>query len=465
MIFNTRRSLMWQLGLGLIAAQAVGWLLVWLLVLRDASSQDVLRDVLIGIAASLILTLCALGFIAWGVNHSVKQLSEGAERYAEGDLRHRIDTRAGAELSDLAESFNQMAARLGDQIELLTAQQSQQRIIHQSMSTAMVALDADQRVLSINRAGERLLGLDEDVIKGRSLRDVLQEPELNRFVGQVMNADKPASAEFALLSGAAPAVHVVGEPLRNGENESLGLLLLINDITRMKRLEAMRSDFAANVSHELRTPITNIKGYVETLLDVGVGDANQTSKFLGVIQRNTERLASIIEDLLSLSRLEQPDTQSSLERTDTLMIDIVNAATAQFEPACSDKHMSVAIDVPPGLSASVNAQLIEQALANLLSNAIKYSPKDTTVTIRASRPAPDEVEIAVIDQGPGIAREHLPRLFERFYRVDRARSREMGGTGLGLAIVKHIAQVHGGRVDVQSELGKGSTFRIILPSA
>jgi two-component system phosphate regulon sensor histidine kinase PhoR len=233
----------------------------------------------------------------------------------------------------------------------------------------------------------------------------------------------------------------------------------------MKRLEAMRSDFAANVSHELRTPITNIKGYVETLLDVGVGDKAQTAKFLGVIQRNTERLANIIEDLLSLSRLEQPGTHASLERTETPVLDVVKSAAAQFDPARVEKHMRFGIEVPSTLNANINGQLIEQALGNLLSNAIKYSPNNTVVTIRAAGRDSDEFEIAVIDQGPGIAREHLPRLFERFYRVDRARSREMGGTGLGLAIVKHIAHVHGGRVEVESEPGKGSTFRIILPIA
>lgn len=360
--------------------------------------------------------------------------------------------------------------RLRDELHLLQARQSEQRIIQQSMSTGMIALDSEQRVLSINRAAEQLLGVRESSAMGKPLRESLHEPELNRFINQAMGAAAQSSAEFQLLGRSGATVHAMGEPLRNGENKPVGLLVLLNDVTRMKKLEAMRSDFAANVSHELRTPITNIMGYVETLRDVGVDDREQTRKFLDIVHRNTERLAFIVEDLLSLARLERPEARENLARELTPVRPIIDATIAQFEAASAEKNIRIEVDVPPPMSASspalqamMDGQLIEQALGNLLSNAIKYSPANTTVKIRA-RLVSGEIELAVIDQGPGIAREHLPRLFERFYRVDRARSREMGGTGLGLAIVKHIALVHGGRVEVESEIGKGSTFRIMLPT-
>jgi two-component system phosphate regulon sensor histidine kinase PhoR len=243
------------------------------------------------------------------------------------------------------------------------------------------------------------------------------------------------------------------------------LLLLLNDVTRLRQLEARRSDFAANVSHELRTPITNIKGYVETLLEVGVGDAEQTDKFLAVIHRNTERLAFIIEDLLALARLEQPDAKSTLQRQAVTVQHLVDSVLAHVEQQIAERHIRIDTNIPNDLLANLNPQLIEQALGNLLSNAIKYSPPRTPVMIAATQSSDGDLELSVTDRGPGIAREHLPRLFERFYRVDRARSREMGGTGLGLAIVKHIAHVHGGRVEVESNLGKGSTFRIVIPDS
>jgi len=353
--------------------------------------------------------------------------------------------------------------RLRDELQLLQARQSEQRIIQQSMSTGMIALDDEQRVLSINRAAEQLLGVRESIAMGKPLRESLHEPELNRFINQALGAANQSSAEFQLLGKSGATVHAMGEPLRNGKNEPVGLLVLLNDVTRMKKLEAMRSDFAANVSHELRTPITNIMGYVETLRDVGTDDREQTRKFLDIVHRNTERLAFIVEDLLSLARLERPEARENLARELTPVRQIIEATISQFEAASVEKHIRIEVDAPATLQAMVDAQFIEQALGNLLSNAINYSPANTTVKIRA-RYVAGEIELAVIDQGPGIAREHLPRLFERFYRVDRARSREMGGTGLGLAIVKHIALVHGGRVEVESELGRGSTFRIILPT-
>jgi len=355
--------------------------------------------------------------------------------------------------------------RLRDELQLLQARQSEQRIIQQSMSTGMIALDDEQRVLSINRAAEQLLGVRESIAMGKPLRESLHEPELNRFINQALGAANQSSAEFQLLGKSSATVHAMGEPLRNGENKPVGLLVLLSDVTRLKKLEAMRSDFAANVSHELRTPITNIMGYVETLRDVGMDDREQTRKFLDIVHRNTERLAFIVEDLLSLARLERPEARENLARELTPVRPIIEATIAQFEAARAEKNIRIEVDAlaPPSLQAMVDAQFIEQALGNLLSNAIKYSPANTTVKIRA-RLVSGEIELAVIDQGPGIAREHLPRLFERFYRVDRARSREMGGTGLGLAIVKHIALVHGGRVEVESEQGKGSTFRLVLPS-
>lgn len=430
----------------------------------DAQSARLVRVVGIAGAVTLMLTFALILLVSRQLSVTVSGLAQGAARFAAGDLHHRIERPPSNELAALADALNHMAEQLSEQIDMLRAQRNEQQAIHQSMSSGMIALDLNQRVLSVNRAAERLLGVNGAVARGRLLQELVREPELNRFVSSAMDGKPGMIHEFRLKAGSGATVQAVSQPLRNARDKAVGVLVLINDLTQIRRLESIRSDFAANVSHELRTPITNIKGYVETMLDVGVQNQQQAGQFLAVIKRNTDRLSLIVEDLLALARLEQPGTKASLERQPIRAARLIDSVAAQFEQAAREKRISIKIDVPAELTIHVNAQLVEQAVGNLLSNAIKYSPPETNVWISAGPSNESQAEIVVADEGPGVAPEHLPRLFERFYRVDRARSREMGGTGLGLAIVKHIALVHGGRVEVESEVGRGSKFRLILPS-
>jgi two-component system phosphate regulon sensor histidine kinase PhoR len=226
----------------------------------------------------------------------------------------------------------------------------------------------------------------------------------------------------------------------------------------------MRSEFAANVSHELRTPITNIKGYVETLLQVDLEDAARRRKFLEIIHRNTVRLSGIVEDILTLAFLEEPGSRQTLEFSPASVREMVNEVVDALGSAAAMKSITITVKVPDALTIDANHSLLEQALANLVSNAIRYSGEGTAVRIECTEEG-DQVRISVHDQGPGIASRHLPRLFERFYRVDQARARAQGGTGLGLSIVKHIATIHGGGVDVTSQVGSGSSFSLLLPRA
>jgi two-component system phosphate regulon sensor histidine kinase PhoR len=236
----------------------------------------------------------------------------------------------------------------------------------------------------------------------------------------------------------------------------------------MKRLENVRRDFVANVSHELKTPIASIKGFVETLLDGAADDPADRRRFLDIVARQADRLESIIEDLLSLSRIEQSEEAGNLPREPVPIAELLAAVTADCLPRAADRSIRLELSCPDSLVAEVNAPLLEQAVINLVDNAIKYSEPGRTVRLSADEePAAaggPAVRIMVEDEGCGIDGEHLPRLFERFYRVDEARSRKLGGTGLGLSIVKHIVQAHDGTVAVQSEPGKGSTFTIRLPT-
>jgi two-component system phosphate regulon sensor histidine kinase PhoR len=251
-------------------------------------------------------------------------------------------------------------------------------------------------------------------------------------------------------------------PLRSSGDRTIGAVVVLHDVTQLRRLETMRRDFVANVSHELKTPITSIKGFTETLMAGASETREDRDRFISIIAKQSERLEAIIEDLLVLSRIEH-DTESNdvsfaAGRVDRLLQKAVQACLKR----AAEARIKLTLDCENPIEVEMNAQLLEQAILNLIDNAIKYSEPDTEVVVGAECNE-DEIILRVTDQGPGIAARHLPRIFERFYRVDKSRSRNLGGTGLGLAIVKRIAIAHGGRVDVRSEVGQGSVFSIHLP--
>jgi len=239
-------------------------------------------------------------------------------------------------------------------------------------------------------------------------------------------------------------------------------VIVLNDVTRLQRLEAVRRDFVANVSHELKTPITSIKGFIETLRDGAIRKPGDAEKFLEIVAKQADRMDSIIEDLLLLSRVERDVREEMVVLENAPVRAVILEAVQVCEPKAHDKDIRIAVNCPEGITARINAALLEQAIINLVDNAVKYSEPGCPVSIDAEELS-NEVVVRVADKGCGIEAEHLPRIFERFYRVDKARSRKLGGTGLGLSIVKHIVQAHGGTITVESTLGAGSTFSIHLP--
>jgi two-component system phosphate regulon sensor histidine kinase PhoR len=325
-----------------------------------------------------------------------------------------------------------------------------------------VAVDSQERLISINRAGGTMLGVTSEAARGRAIQEVVRNPGMQAFVSRVLSEAGPVEGDVTLVDPSGERfLQVHGAVLRDAQGSRIGAVIVLNDVTRLRRLENLRREFVANVSHELKTPITSIKGYVETLLDGALKNPQESEKFLGVVARHADRLNSIIEDLLLLSRIEQDAEKSTLETEDARLRDVFAEAADACAARSIEKGIRIDIDCPDDMAVPLNVPLMRQAVVNLIDNAVKYSEPGTTVRIEGSRVG-DEVVISVCDRGCGIDKEHLARLGERFYRVDTARSRQQGGTGLGLAIVKHIAQAHGGRLSVESAPGQGSVFRIHL---
>lgn len=429
----------------------------------DRTQQTVIGQV-IGIALAVALGAALVSWwIARRITLPLEEMRAGAQRFADGELNRRLPLYRSAELAGLAEAMNRMAAQLDERIRTVVSQRNEQEAVLASMIEGVLAVDLDEKILRINQAAATLLDLSPEAAVGRRIQEVLRKPDLQTFVTEALRSKQPLEAEMRLvIRGDERFLQAHGAPLRDASGKEIGVLVVLNDITRLLRLENIRRDFVANVSHELKTPITAIKGSVETLLGGAIEETDSTPRFLEIIARQADRLNAIIEDLLALSRIEQEEEKAGIHLAPVAVCDVIQSALLSCQVRALDKQVRLAVDCSGELQCSANAPLLEQALINLIDNAVTYSSKGGEVRIVAHAVA-NGLEINVRDFGCGIAREHLPRLFERFYRVDKGRSRKQGGTGLGLAIVKHIVQAHGGQVRVDSSPGEGSTFTIALP--
>jgi two-component system phosphate regulon sensor histidine kinase PhoR len=431
-------------------------------VVDDAVRSFVLQIVIGGLAAAA--AAAGLGYwLARRLARPLELLRTGAERFARGELTHKLPTSDTIEIATLAETLNQMAAALDERIRALVRQRNEADAVLASMVEGVIAVDSHERILSMNQVCRRLLALDPARAQGRALPEVVRNPQLQQLVGEVLGTGEPAREEIALQQPQPRFLDAQGSALRDAAGRQIGVLVVLHDVTQLRKLESVRRDFVANVSHELRTPITSIKGFVETLLDGALAQPDDARRFLEIVAVQTDRLGAIIEDLLMLSRIEQEAEKAEIALEPGRIRPVMDAAAAVCQIKAQEKQIRLEVDCDDALQATINPPLLEQALVNLIDNAVKYSAAGQTVRL-AAEAADDEVQIHVRDCGCGIPREHLPRIFERFYRVDKARSRKLGGTGLGLAIVKHIAQSHGGRATVESALGQGSTFTLHLPA-
>ena len=342
-----------------------------------------------------------------------------------------------------------------------TDAKAQQQILFNSMLEGLLLLDRNRRIYLANRAFKNLFGLKTE-LRGKTIMEALRIHELAALVERVEGDGQVLDYELKLPELSECWLQVNAAAISNSAGEREGTILVFHDLTRLKQLERTREEFVANVSHELRTPLSLIKGYVETLLEGAKDNPEVATKFLQTIERNAQRLDLLIQDLLAISALESGRIQLDLQPVN--LCPLADKVLADFKKTADAKGVRLVNDLPD-LTATADANRLEQVLANLVDNAVKYGRAEGSVTLGGKRADDGKVEVFVQDDGPGIPAESLDRVFERFYRVDKARSREQGGTGLGLSIVKHIVQSHGGKVWVKSEPGKGATFCFTLPLA
>ena len=422
-----------------------------------------LKIVLAGLILALVAAL--LGFLVF---HRIRQpfeaMKRGAESLAKGDFRQKLGSSEWGEMDSLAQTMNQMAAELQHRINLITAQRNELEAVLSSMVEGVIAVDMEERILSMNEAAGEIFGCNPLQARGRMIQEIIRNTDLQKFVSQALRAGDGAVEKDLVVytRDGERTLNCVATALRDAESRDKGILVVLNDVTRLRKLENVRRDFVANVSHEIKTPITAIKGFVETLRDGASKNPEDADRFLQIVQKHVDRLETIVEDLLSLSRIEGEEERGEIHLEEHSIKEILQSALQVCQGKADPKQIILTLSCDEQVKARVNPPLMEHAILNLLDNAIKYSEAGKEVRVEVTE-GEKEILIHVQDQGCGIDRAYLDRLFERFYRVDKARSRKLGGTGLGLAIVKHIMQAHAGRVSVKSHPGAGSTFTLHLP--
>jgi two-component system, OmpR family, phosphate regulon sensor histidine kinase PhoR len=413
---------------------------------------------LIGALIALVLGLV----VSRQITAPLSQITLEIEHLAHGDTINTIHTNARDEVGALARSFNKLAGVIQQQLKDLDQDRMQLQAILGGMVEGVLAVDEDECILHLNRAAGRVLNLNPQQCIGKRTWEMVRIPPLVEKIKEVLESGCDEEAELNLMLGDTERrLHLAVSPLHDAEGQLTGAVVVIHDMTKLRQLEEIRRDFVANVSHELKTPLTAIRGLVETLIEDPAMDQVTHARFLIRIQLQADRLSKLVTDLLSLSRIE-----SQADEMERRLIDLRQPAQEVFKrmlPQAEAKHIHLACALPQQPAQTwADHESISEAISNLLDNAIKYTPEHGQVELALTA---DErtITITVADNGIGIDHQHHERLFERFYRVDKARSRELGGTGLGLSIVKHIALSHDGTVSLTSQPGKGSTFRITIP--
>lgn len=470
----------------------------------ENQTKSIQKNIFVALLITIIAAAGASLIATRRITRPIEEMRSGANNFAIGNLITLLPLPDSEELFQLALTMNFMAKSLDEKIKTLEDRTMELEAIHSSMKEGILAVDPDENIITANHAAAVIFGQSSDIIKGLNIYEISRHYELQKFIRKALSNPEPVEDEIVISGSDDNIYNIHSTALCNSSGLRLGTLIIFHDITRIRKLETMHKDFSANVSHELKTPLTSIKGFVETLenlvreqqiyqnnIDHGEennGENNnkdfkneQAIKFIKIIQKNVDRLIALINDLLALSRVEREEGSTiTLKPHD--ITQIIDRAIDVCMPISVLRNITIEYgsknDTKSNIiKALIDPILMEQAIVNLLDNAIKYSPQGDKVVVTCEEDMPQtelensanlrknkSIVVSITDYGAGIGKEHLARIFNRFYRVDKSRSRDMGGTGLGLAIVKHIVRYHKGEIYVTSAQGKGSTFKITLPS-
>jgi len=446
---------------GDLHAKPVVRLAMPLTAVRDASAE--LRRILVAAFVLSVLLVWLLSHeLSGALTEPVRRLVHVARRAGRGDLEARVEGIATGDLRELAEVFNDTLARLAELIALTQKQGRHYAAMLEQMTDAVVVVDREQRIQFVNRAFSALFDVDTEGAAGRHLNELVLNYEFTNLLGRAVQQGIPQRHEIRILHPQTRILVAVAASLISDDNETLGAVGLLHDITDLRKADQVRRDFVSNASHELRTPAAGIRALAEALETGAIQDPEKGPQFVHRIIETAERLTNILDDMLTLTRVERGRELLHPQWTD--VGGAFAEAIRQIQPAATARSVALASDLFEGDSAYVDPAALQTVLINLLDNAVKYTPAAGEVTL-TGRKVPGGYEIAVADTGIGIPSEDLDRIFERFYRVDKARDRATGGTGLGLSIVKHTVEAHGGSVSVESPPGQGSTFRVFSPDA
>ncbi len=448
------RSLAWRIGWTVTVAGFLAYTIHRLLTPSE-----------IPMPAGILLSMLIIGWLLslWftrSMAQSLRDVSGAAQRLAQGDFSARVPRLASRELDAAGREINRMAEQVQRRVQELESQRNQAQAILESMVEGVAALDRDGRILWLNASAQRLFGVTTEQAAGKRLAELFRQPEIEALIKEVLSQRRPAVREVQTFPPQERSMRFQAVPCEGGTMDA-ALVLVAQDITEMRRLEGMRREFVANVSHELKTPLTSIKGLVETLLSGALEDAANNRRFVSLIDEDATRLARLIDDLLALSQIESRAVPLRVQSVNVR--ELVDHIAARFRAQLQERRVvfdNQITDSAPAVRGDV--ERLHQVFMNLFDNAVKFNTTGGRITVTADVQGAF-LAVAVQDTGIGIPEADLPRIFERFYRVDKTRARELGGTGLGLAIVKHIVELHQGSVSVQSRLGQGTTFAVSLP--
>jgi two-component system phosphate regulon sensor histidine kinase PhoR len=416
----------------------------------------------------LLILICilfaALGVVVWRKwVEPWQQIEQLVSRIRDRQRPSTFLINGGSESKRVGLALENIFARQEELDRQIAGRESGTQTILRAMQDGLLVVNKSRRVTLVNQAFRKLFGLQE-IPSGTPLLEVVRDATIDRLIAEMLRTGEAAQSELVLADSKTNSerdMEISAVPIKNDADETTGGVILFHDITQLKQADKVRRDFVANVSHELRTPLSILRGYIETLLDNPKTSGEDLSRILQVMERHSRRLGLLIDDLLSLAQLESRNT--NLQLSDIQLAELFDSVTGDWGKKFAGKQLKVVVDLSPDArTIRADETRLQEVLHNLLDNAVKYSREHGEVRLRAARHGL-EIFLSVTDNGIGISKDDLPRIFERFYRADKARSRQVGGTGLGLAIVKHVAQLHGGRVEAESEIEKGTTIRVILP--